>query len=106
MGRPHQIVEAFADREASRYLIRDRDGVYGNDVRRRLESLGNAEVLTAPQRPGLNAYVERLIGSIRREYLNHLIVLNARHPKVDVSSVLSLLPPISSSFGAGQTMPD
>ena len=76
-----QIVEAFADREAPRYLIRDRDGVYGNEVRRRLESLGIAEVLTAPQSPWQNAYVERLIGSIRRECLNHFIVLNARHLK-------------------------
>jgi transposase InsO family protein len=76
-----QIVEAFADREAPRYLIRDRDGVYGNEVRQRLESLGIAEMLTAPQSPWQNAYVERLIGSIRRECLNHFIVLNARHLK-------------------------
>ena len=60
-----QIVEAFADREAPGYLIRDRDGVYGSDVRRRLESLGIAELLTAPQSTWQNAYVERLIGSIR-----------------------------------------
>ena len=72
------IVEAFADREAPRYLIRDRDGVYGNEVRRRLGSLGIAEVLTAPQSPWENAYVERLV---RRECLNHFIVLKARHLK-------------------------
>jgi transposase InsO family protein len=76
-----QIVEAFADRESPRYLIRDRDCVYGNEVLRRLESLRIAEVLTAPQSPWQNAYVERLIGSIRRECLNHFIVLNARHLK-------------------------
>jgi transposase InsO family protein len=76
-----QLVEAFTDREAPRYLIRDRDGVYGSEVRRRLGSLGIAEVLTAPQSPWQNAYVERLIGSIRRECLNHFIVLNARHLK-------------------------
>jgi len=46
-----QVVEAFADREAPRYLIRDWDGVYGNEVRRRLGSLGITEVLTAPQSP-------------------------------------------------------
>jgi hypothetical protein len=55
--------------------------MYGNEVRRRLESLGIAEVLTAPQSPWQNAYVERLIGSVQRECLNHLIVLNARHLK-------------------------
>jgi transposase InsO family protein len=58
-----QIVEAFADREAPRYLIRDRDGAYGDEVQRRLESLGIEEVLTAPQSPWQNAYLERLIGS-------------------------------------------
>ncbi len=47
-----QIVEAFADRETPRYLIRDRDGVYGTEVPRRLKSMGIAEVLTAPQAPG------------------------------------------------------
>jgi putative transposase len=76
-----QIVEAFADREAPRYLIRDRDGVYGTEVRRRLQSLSIEDVLTAPQSAWQNAYAERLIGSIRRECLNHFIVLNARHLK-------------------------
>jgi transposase InsO family protein len=76
-----QIVEAFADRETPRYLIRDRDGVYGYEVRRRLRSLGIEEVLTAPRSPWQNAYAERLIGSIRRECLNHFIVLNTRHLK-------------------------
>ena len=47
-----QIVEAFADRETPRYLIRDRDGVSGNEVWSRLKSVGNGEVLTAPQSPG------------------------------------------------------
>lgn len=76
-----QMVEAFADREGPRYLIRDRDGVYGNEVRRRLRSLRIEEVLTAPESPWQNAYVERLIGSIRRECLNHFIIVNARHLK-------------------------
>jgi transposase InsO family protein len=76
-----QMVEAFADREVPRYLIRDRDGVYGNEVRRRLHSLRIEEVLTAPQSPWQNAYAERLIGSIRRECLNHFVILNGRHLK-------------------------
>jgi len=76
-----QIVEAFGDREAPRYLIRDRDGVYGDEARSRLKSLGIEEVLTAPRSPWQNAYAERLIGSIRRECLNHFIVLNTRHLK-------------------------
>ncbi len=69
-----QIVEAFADREASQYLIRDRDGRYSPEVRLRIQSLGMQEILTAPQSPWQNPYVERLIGSIRRECLNHYII--------------------------------
>ena len=81
-----QIVEAFADREASRYLIRDRDSRYSAEVRLRIQSLGIEEILTAPQSPWQNPYAERLIGSIRRECLNHYIILNARHLKATLSS--------------------
>jgi putative transposase len=66
-----QIVEAFADRDAPWYLIRDRDSIYGDDVRLRISSMGIEEVLTAPQSPWQNPYAERLIGSIRRA-INHL----------------------------------
>jgi putative transposase len=76
-----QLVEAFADRDAPQYLIRDRDSVYGSAVRRQLAALGVEEVLTAHQSPWQNAYAERLIGSIRRECLNHMVVLSARHLK-------------------------
>jgi transposase InsO family protein len=74
-----QIIEAFADRMPPRYLIRDRDRVYGNEVRDRLQSLHIEELLTAPQSPWQNAFAERLIGSIRRECVNHLVILSARH---------------------------
>ena len=66
-----QIVEALANREAPRYLLRDWDGVYGHEVRLRIASLHIEEVLTAPQSPWQNPYAERLIGSIRRDCLNH-----------------------------------
>jgi putative transposase len=81
-----QIVEAFAEREAPRYLLRDRDGVYGNDVRVRIASLQIEEVLTAPQSPWQNPYAERLIGSIRRDCLDHFVILNARHLKRTLTS--------------------
>jgi transposase InsO family protein len=81
-----QIVEAFADRDAPAYLIRDRDSRYSAEVRLRIKSLGIQEILTAPQSPWQNPYAERLIGSIRRECLNHHIILNARHLKRTLSS--------------------
>jgi putative transposase len=74
-----QIVEAFPEDTAPRYMIRDRDGIYGETFRRRVESMGIKEVLTAPQSPWQNPYAERLVGSIRRECLDHVIVLGERH---------------------------
>jgi transposase InsO family protein len=75
----HQIVEAFPWETGPRYLLRDRDAVFGLAFRHRVAGLGITEVLTAPRSPWQNPYVERLIGSIRRECLDHLVVLNARH---------------------------
>jgi putative transposase len=74
-----QITEAFPENSAPRYMIRDRDGVYGDMFRGRAESMGIREVLIAPRSPWQNPYVERLIGSIRRELLDHVIVLDERH---------------------------
>jgi hypothetical protein len=74
-----QIVEAFADQNPPRYLLRDRDRIYGNEVRLRIASLQTEEVLTAPRSPWQNPYAERLIGSIRRDCLDHFVILKARH---------------------------
>jgi putative transposase len=74
-----QMAEAFSERDAKRYLIRDRDSIYGNEFRRRVHSLAMKEVVTAPRSPWQNAFAERLIGSIRRECLDHVVVLNPRH---------------------------
>ena len=76
-----QVVEAFPFDSAPRYLMRDRDRVYGDIFRRRIENLGIDEVVRAPRSPWQNPYVERLIGSIRRECLNYVIVLNEAHLK-------------------------
>ncbi len=70
-----QIVEAFPDDSAPRYLLRDRDGIYGGEFRRRVEGIG----LTAPRSPWQNPFAERVIGTIRRELLDHVIVLNEGH---------------------------
>jgi len=60
-------------------LIRDRDAIYGEEVQRRIRNLDIEEVLIAPRSPWQNPYVERLIGSIRRECLDRVIVLNEEH---------------------------
>ncbi len=74
-----QITEAFPWDSAPRNVIRDRDSVYGALVRARIKAMGIEEVVTAPRSPWQNPYVERMIGSIRRECLDHLIVVDERH---------------------------
>jgi len=74
-----QIVDAFPNESAPSYLLRDRDSLYGDAFRRRLEGMAITEVLTAPHSPWQNPFAERLIGSIRRECLNHVVVLGEGH---------------------------
>jgi putative transposase len=74
-----QIVEAFPWDETPRYLLRDRDSIYGEAFQQRVKNLGLEEVKIAPRSPWQNPYVERVIGSIRRECLTEIIVLNEAH---------------------------
>src|SRR5437870_2852333 len=74
-----QVVDAFPDDTAPKWLHRDRDGVYGESFRRRVAGIGIAEVVSSPASPWQNPYAERVIGSIRRECLDHVIVLNQAH---------------------------
>ena len=76
-----QMIEAFPFDTAPKYLLRDRDKIYGAKFRSRVKGLGIEEVLIAPRSPWQSPYVERLIGSIRRECLDHIIVVNERHLK-------------------------
>ncbi|WP_456644999.1 integrase core domain-containing protein [Bradyrhizobium sp. Lot33] len=74
-----QITEAFPWDEALKYLIRDRDRIYGSLVTRRLRAMGIRDKPVAPASPWQNGLAERLIGSIRRECLDHIIVLGQVH---------------------------
>lgn len=74
-----QIVEAFPWDAAPDYLIRDRDGAYGNVFRRRMSAMGIRDRPVAPRSPWQNGYVERVIGSIRRDLLDHVIVISEGH---------------------------
>jgi putative transposase len=84
-----QIVETFPWGDEPRYLLRDRDRIYGAYFRKRVENMGIEEVLTAPRSPWQNPYCERLVGSIRRECLDHTIVLGDRHLKRILSKYVS-----------------
>jgi transposase InsO family protein len=74
-----QITEAFPWNEAPRYMIRDRDRIYGAVVTRRLRAMGIRDRPIAPASPWQNGFAERLIGSIRRECLDYIIVLGEAH---------------------------
>jgi putative transposase len=74
-----QIVEAFPDGTVPRYLLRDRDKIYGDAFHDRVSGMDTQQILTAPQRPWQSPFVERLIGSVRRDCLDHVVVFGERH---------------------------
>jgi len=74
-----QLVQAFYDQKPPRYLIRDRDGVYGSPFEDQLRALEIEEVIIAPRSPWQSPYVERVIGTLRRECLDHVVVLSESH---------------------------
>ena len=81
-----QVTEAFPWDTAPRYLLRDRDASYGQAFRNRIQVMGIKEVVTAARSPWQNAYVERIIGSVRRECLDHVIIFGERHLRGVLSS--------------------
>jgi transposase InsO family protein len=74
-----QLIEAIAWDTAPTYLLRDRDGIYGLEFKRTVSHLGIEEIRISPHSPWQNPYVERLIGSIRRECLDQMIIFNEKH---------------------------
>ena len=84
-----QMIEAFPDDTAPRWLLRDRDAIYGGAFRRRVAGMGIGEVVSRPSSPWQNPYAERLIGSIRRECLDHVIVLGERHLRRTLTAYLT-----------------
>jgi transposase InsO family protein len=84
-----QITEAFPWTEAPRYLIRDRDAIYGAAVTRRLRAMGIRDKPIAPGSPWQNSFAERLIGTIRRECVDHVIALGEHHLRQVLKSYAS-----------------
>jgi transposase InsO family protein len=83
-----QLTEACGWDAVPDYIVRDRDCVYGETYVRRLRAMGIRDRPTAPRSPWQNAYAERLIGSIRREVLDHVIVFGERHLRQVLSSYM------------------
>jgi transposase InsO family protein len=71
-----QLREAFPWDTAPQFLLRDRDRIFGQDFVDQVKAFGLREVLSAPRSPSQRAYVERVIGTIRREYLDHVLVFD------------------------------
>ena len=101
-----QIREAFPWGTAPRHLIRDRDGAYGQSFRSTVTAMGVEEVVTAPRSPWQNPYVERLIGSVRRECLDHSIILNERHLRRILGSYFDYYHGSRTHLSLGKDTPD
>jgi transposase InsO family protein len=84
-----QLTEACSWEAAPSYIVRDRDGAYGEAYVRRVRAMGIRDRPTAPRSPWQNAYAERPIGSIRRELLDHIIVLGEPHLRQVLSSYMT-----------------
>lgn len=100
-----QLREAFPWDSAPRYLLRDRDSIYGSAVRRTVQGMGVEEVLTAPRAPWQNPFVERLIGSLRRECLDHVIVWNERSLRRHLSLYLTYYHAFRTHLGLAKDAP-
>ena len=101
-----QVTEAFPWDTAPRYLLRDRDGSYGTYFCNRVEAMGITEVITAPRSPWQNAYVERVIGSIRRECLDHIVIFNERHLRRVLSSYVDYYQRTRTHLSLDKDRPD
>jgi putative transposase len=101
-----QMTEAFPWDTAPRYLLHDRDASYGQAFRDRLQTRRINEVVTAPQSPWQNAYVERIIGSVRRECLDHVIVFDERHLRGVLSSYFRYYNRTRTHLSLGKDCPE
>src|ERR1039457_5365082 len=101
-----QLTEAFPWDETPRYLIRDRDRIYGSMVTRRMRAMGIRDKPTAPASPWQNGFAERLIGSIRRECLDHIVVLGEAHLRQILRSYTSYYNDIRTHRSLDKDAPD
>src|SRR5215467_3376827 len=100
-----QIVEAFPNDTVPRYLVRDRDGIYGHDFTTRVDGWGIRQVPISARCPWQNCYAERIIGSIRRECLDHVIVLGEAHLRRVLRSYVSYYNGLRTHLSLGKDAP-
>jgi hypothetical protein len=106
LGRSISVsVSTRAGTDPPRYLLRDRDKIYGQAFRKRVTGIGLEEVLTAARSPWQNPYVERLIGTIRRDCLDHVVVFQEGHLRRMLSAYFDYDSPGASSSVAGDGLP-
>ena len=101
-----QITEAFPWDTVPQYLIRDNDGAYGEFFRRRLRSMGIRDRPITPRSPWQNGYVERVIGSIRRECLDHTLIWNAAHLRHILDEYTHYYNKMRTHLGLGKDAPN
>jgi transposase InsO family protein len=101
-----QLLQAFPWDTAPRFLLRDRDATYGPEFLRSVRNLGIEDVRTSPRSPWQNPYVERLIGSIRRECLDHVVIVNERHLRSVLREYLSYYSEARTHLGLEKDCPE
>jgi len=100
-----QVVEAFPWDTGPEYLLRDRDSIYGTFFCQRVKNMGIKQVITAPRSPWQNPFVERLIGSVRRDCLEHIIALNEDHLRRILSSYFNYYHRDRTHYSLGKDTP-
>jgi transposase InsO family protein len=101
-----QLVQAFPWDTAPRFLLRDRDAIYGSEFLQSVSNLGVEDVRTSPRSPWQNPYVERLIGSIRRECFDHVVILNEKHLRRVLREYLGYYSKARTHLGLGKDCPE
>ena len=101
-----QLREAFPFDQLPRYLLRDRDAIFGNDFREQVRDVGICEVLSRPGSPWQRAYIGRVIGSIRRECLDHVIVFHERSLRRTLRSYFDYYHRSRTHLSLGKDLPE
>jgi transposase InsO family protein len=101
-----QLYQAFPFDAAPRFLVRDRDHIYGAEVQQALHRMNIAETVISARSPWQNGYCERVVGTLKRECLNHMIVFNEAHARRILKQYLRYYHGTRTHLGLGKDTPD